>query len=268
MSPNVIRVGEVVTRLRRAGSLGIAVAAVVAAFAGGAAAEGAFISRFGSEDGLSGWRTSNYTHPGRWIDTRWSPARVATLEGGGVALSLQPDAGHGKRFVSGELRRRASTHHGRYEAVLRAAAGEGLNTAFFTYTGPHRNDPHDEIDFEFLGRAPTKVWINFYQDAESMPGRPFDLGFDASAAAHLYAIEWSAEAIRWYADGRLLHEASSAEQDLPTTRSQVFLSLWSGAGGWLGVADPRTRAEARYFCVSYVPEGGAGAQCSDDWPNG
>ena len=99
-----------------------------------------------------------------------------------------------------------------------------------------------------------------------MPGSAVDLGFDAAASPHLYAFEWSEDAIRWYADGVLLHEFGPGDGPLPTTPAQVYLSLWAGhprIKGWLGFADPDTEASATFHCVSFVPEGGEGPQCSD-----
>ena len=231
-----------------------------------AVAEEAFIDRFADLPEQSGWRLSEYAHRGQWLDTRWASKQIGQPEPGQLEIRLNPDFRTQKTFASGELRRRRATHYGRYEAVLQTARGSGLNTAFFLYTGPHRGDPKDEIDFEFLGKDPRKVWINIYADGEPMPGFAIDLGFDAAAAPHLYALEWSADAIRWYADGRLLHEFTPEQGPLPATPAQVYLSLWAGhprIKGWLGFADPDMEARAVYHCVSFVPEGGQGPQCSD-----
>ena len=51
---------------------------------------------------------------------------------------------------------------------MKAAAGSGLNTGFFTYIGPTHKQPHDEIDFEVLGKDPSKVQINQYVDGKSV----------------------------------------------------------------------------------------------------
>lgn len=235
--------------------------AVSTAFAGEA-----FIERFDQPLARSDWRVSDYAHPGQWLDTRWAPRQIAQPDPGRLEITLNPDFRTKKTFASGEILRRETTHYGRYEAVLQTARGSGLNTAFFLYTGPHRGDPKDEIDFEFLGKDPTKVWINIYADGDPMPGFALDLGFDAAAAPHLYAFEWSADAIRWYADGRLLYSYASTEGPLPVTPAQVYLSLWAGhprIKGWLGYADPETEATAVFQCVSFVPEGKQGPQCSD-----
>ncbi|MEM8751419.1 MAG: family 16 glycosylhydrolase [Pseudomonadota bacterium] len=227
-------------------------------------AEG-FVERFDAPLDRSEWELSEYAHPQGWIDARWDPDSVS-VGPDGLSISLVPEETEsGKRFVSGELRRRAKTGFGRYEVVMRAARGAGLNSAFFIYTGPHRGDPHDEVDFEFLGRAPTKVWLNYFADGDAKLGRLVDLGFDASAGLHHYAFEWDETSIRWYADGRLLHETSATDAPPPQTSSQIYLSLWAGSpdlSGWLGRADPGARAGAEVACVAFIPRGETGEGCA------
>ena len=232
-----------------------------------ALSEEAFIDRFDRPVSQSGWRISEYTNPAQWIDNRWVARQVTQPAPGHLVISLNPDFRTEKTFASGELQWKRTTHYGRYEAILQAARGSGLNTAFFLYTGPHRGDPQDEIDFEFLGRDPTKVEVNIYVNGEQpMPDIAVDLGFDATQAPHLYAFEWSKEAIRWYADGRLLHEFTRTDGPLPVTPGQIYLSLLAGhpkIKGWLGYASPDTKAQANFHCVSFIPLGGTGQQCSD-----
>ena len=233
-----------------------------------ALSEEAFIDRFDRPVSQSGWRISKYTNPSQWIDTRWAVRQVTQPAPGHLVISLSPDFRTKKAFASGELQWRRTIHYGRYEAVLQAARGSGLVTGFFLYTGPHRGDPHDEIDFEFPGRDPTKVELNIFVNGKKPKSGlgAFDLGFDASKAPHLYAFEWSEEAIRWYADGRLLREFTRTDGPLPVTPGKVYLNLIAGSPqvkGWLGYASPDTEAQASFHCVSFVPAGGTGQQCSD-----
>ncbi|MEM7522892.1 MAG: family 16 glycosylhydrolase [Pseudomonadota bacterium] len=229
------------------------VCAATSAFAGEA-----FVDRF--EDGGDGdiWRTSDYHNPARWIDTRWSPKALDWRDGGGVSIHLTPDDTGIKAFRSGEMRTGRLTHYGRYEVVMQAAAGDGLNSAFFTYTGPHRDERHDEIDFEFLGRDTSKVWLNYYVDGDAQLSLLADLGFDAAAGAHRYAFEWTETSIRWFVDDVLLHEISTpSDPPPPTTPGQIYISLWAGHPSirdWLKTPDPATHATARFECVSYTPD--------------
>lgn len=230
-------------------------------------ADSAFIEIFDGTLDRQTWHIGDYTHRGKWIDTRWNPSRVSFTETGQLRLLLGPDYRTEKRFASGEVRRRPTTHYGRYEAILKAARGEGLNTGFFVYTGPWRDDPKDEIDFEFLGKDPTSVSINTFVSGESMPSRDVALGFDSTTGPNLYAFEWSPDAIRWYANGMLLFERTIQDGPLPVTPGQVYLNLWAGAGGsWMGYPDPDIEAEAQFYCVSFVPAGETARSCADMMP--
>ncbi len=229
-----------------------------------AAASSPFVERFDAPRDASDWTVSTYAHPGGWIQTRWSEDQIDWSETGEVTIRLVPsDANEiGKPFVSGELKRQERTYYGRYEVVMRAARGSGLNSTFFTYTGPHQGDPHDEIDFEFLGRTPTKVWLNYYVNGDAQMEGPTELGFDASAAAHHYAFTWTEHEIRWYADGQLIAQVGADDPSPPKTPSEIYLSLWAGSPQWLGYAAPDTTANATYYCVAYSPDVDGSPLCS------
>src|SRR3546814_20829287 len=63
-----------------------------------------------------------------------------------------------------------------------------------------------------------------------------DLGFDASADFHTYAFEWRLNSIRWFVDGRQVHEETGARGTLPSHPGKIFLHAWAGKdlAGWLG----------------------------------
>lgn len=54
-----------------------------------------------------------------------------------------------------------------------------------------------------------------------------DLGFDATADFHTYAIEWSPNEIRWYVDGKLIHKRSNwSPTPIPHLPMKFHLNLW------------------------------------------
>src|SRR3546814_9511642 len=80
-----------------------------------------------------------------------------------MTITLTNTGASGRRFASGEYQSRRFFGYGRFEARLKAIAAPGIVTGFFTYTGPSFDgDPHDEIDFEFLGKSPRQVQVNYY----------------------------------------------------------------------------------------------------------
>jgi len=183
----------------------------------------------------------------------------------GMTLTLARSSGK-LPFSGSEFQRNGVYGYGRYEAVLKASEAGGAVASFFTYTGPPFGDPHEEIDFEFLGRAPRHVYLNYFHNGEKDQVE-VPLWFDTAQADHLYAFEWSPDAIRWYVDGVKVREvtAKTSRVGIPTTSSRVMVNLWAGAGPsaqWTGEV-AFTRTTATYRCISHVPMGKAGAQCSD-----
>jgi len=83
----------------------------------------------------------------------------------------------------------------------------------------------------------------------------FQLGFDASKAFHNYRFIWEPTRIRWYIDGKLVHE-SKAGAVMPSNPGRIFLSLWSGSklvNKWLGPFDYKNAVSAEYAWVKFTP---------------
>ena len=258
--------------LRTSRAFAVHLALATAAMAGSAAADETapgFIldaGEFSRADIQPQWFTSNFTIKTSGFRTAWRKALVSTQDGR-IMLQLRPaPAGHDKDFLGSEVQRRERTHFGRYEVVMTAARGDGVISSFFTYTGPWFDDPHDEIDFEFLGRDPTKVWAMAFADGQKLSGRWIDLGFDAAEAPHLYAFEWHPDRIIWYVDGKEILRVTEADGPLPQTPGKIYSNIWAGGKAqrnWSGEAPIWTRAAASYDCMSYRPFGVDAPQCSD-----
>lgn len=190
-----------------------------------------------------------------WHGCTWS-RQAARVSGGMLRLQLFKASNKYREYKCGEVKTKARLGYGWYEARIRTAAGSGLNTAMFTYSGPPLTKVHDEVDFEFLGKSPTKVQLNYYIAAKGGRETLPDLGFDASKGFHIYAFEWTPDRIRWFVDGRLVRTATGA---LPQVSGQFFVSLWNGGKGvddWLGRADPaRIPASADIDWIAYTRSG-------------
>lgn len=183
----------------------------------------------------------------------------------GMTLTLAKTPGK-LPFSGSEFQRNGTYGYGRYEAVLKASEAGGAVASFFIYTGPYFGDPHDEIDFELLGRAPRAVYVNYF-NRDDKDQLEVPLWFDAAQGYHLYAFEWAPDSIRWYVDGVKIREvnAKTASVKIPTTTARVMVNLWAGAGPsaeWTGQAE-FSRTTATYRCISHVPMGQTAAQCSD-----
>ena len=182
-----------------------------------------------------GW--TNGDHQG----CTWARENIQVVHG---VLQLRHTTSPNKlrRYKCAEIRTLSSYGYGIYEARIRTAAGAGLNTAMFTYSGPPLTPVHDEIDFEFLGKLPNAVQLNYYTASHGGHETSTNLGADGSAGFNNYAVEWSPQNIKWYLNGRLIR--SAAQPGLPNIPGQFFLSLWSGSdtvNSWLGKYDNHSK---------------------------
>lgn len=182
------------------------------------------------------WFPSHGWSNGEHQSCEW---RADALEGHNnmLQLTLSNRGGRVRPIGCPELQSKARYGFGRFEARMRTAAGSGLNTAFFTFIGPPLGVPeHDEIDFEFLGKDPTTVELNYWVNAKQQPSYVLHLGYDASKEFHDYAFEWGPQSIKWFVDGKLVHETDEGAS-MPHNPGKLFLSLWSGSeieDSWMG----------------------------------
>jgi endo-1,3-1,4-beta-glycanase ExoK len=227
-------------------------------------AAGSFFDDFKSLD-RQRWYISDGWSNGDIQGCTWSGNNIRAT-GGSIELTLNDDASATRRFACAELQSLGFYGYGTYEVRMRSAVAHGLVTAFFTYTGPPHGAgrPHDEIDFEFLGKAPRAVQLNFFANARGAHERMIKLDFDASATINDYAFEWGPEFLRWFINGKLVHEVKGTQGDpLPSRPSKIILSIWNGGGkdteDWLGrFSYPGQPLVAIYEYVAFTA---AGASC-------
>lgn len=220
----------------------------------------------------SDWFRSDFEIRRDWIGTAWR-SEGAVFAQDHLALRLAPvaDASTDKDFLGAEVQSPGFHGFGRYEVVMRPARAHGVISSFFTYTGPHFDAPHDEIDIEFLGRDTTRMWVLAFSDGQKLPGKFLELGFDAAEAPHLYAFEWTAQDITWFVDGTEVYRLHSRTPPVPRTPGKIYMNIWAGGPhqrNWSGVAAADTQAEAQYYCVSFRPAGAQTSQCSDTFSGG
>lgn len=252
----------------------LAAAVIAAVLAGGAggdvsaddqkAAETSFIDRFDLIDegrwmASHGW--ANGDHQGCVFS-----ARNIKFGRRGIDLLLDSVRAGKRPYACAELQSKADYFYGTYETRIRAGAAPGIVTAFFTYTGPgqEKGRPHHEIDIELLGKNPQIVQVNYFADGVDAGAHDVPLGFDASAGFNTYAFEWLPTTLRWFVNGRLVHEVVKQEgKPFPNRPSRIVISLWSGQGegmkGWLG--EFKYPGEPIIAAYDYVSFTAAGAPC-------
>lgn len=201
------------------------------------------------------WYISDGWANGSYQSCEWR-ADAISATGSNLLLTLSDKGGSIRPIGCAEMRTTSKTGYGFYEARMRSAAGSGLNTAFFTYIGPPNGvAEHDEIDFEFLGKDPHTVQLNYYTNGKPQDGSVINLGFDASQELHNYSFVWTPGKIVWYVDGKLVH-MSLAGANIPRNPGYTYLSLWSGAKSkddWLGTFNYKAPVTAEVSWVKYSP---------------
>ena len=168
------------------------------------------------------------------ITLRCSAKRTFRYQNPGCAtLHLRQGGTKLRRFTSASIRSRGAYRYGRFEAEIRPAKGPGLVTGVFL----HRNSPRQEIDIEFLGRDTRQLLVNVYYNPGG-EGATFEYGyrgtpaaieldFDASEDFHRYSIAWTSSSLRWFVDGRMVHErANWNPTPIPHLPMRFFVNLW------------------------------------------
>lgn len=227
-----------------------------------------FVNWFSSMHDDAGWYRADFDNAGHFMQVGWAEDHIG-FDQDGMSLRLSDQPSPTNRHTSGEYQRRGRYGFGRYEVVMRAPVGSGLVTSFFTHTGPYFDDPHDEIDFEVLGKDTRRVYLNWYSDGNEGEAVWHELGFDAAKDFHLYAFEWTPETIRWYVDGELVYERPEGSAPVPQTPGRIIANLWTGSTkqySWHGVPAFSVPVEARYKCMSFRRiDDTQTPQCSNSW---
>lgn len=204
----------------------------------------------------SRWAVSDGWANGSHQLCTWS-SRNVSLADGALVLSLTNTPLKDRKFSCAEIQTKGRYGYGTYEIRMQAAESSGIVSAFFTYIGPPHRKPHDEIDFEFLGKSRRTVQLNYYAGGKGDHEKLMDLDFDASGDMHDYAFVWAPDALHWYIDGRRVHTVKADPAALPQNPSKIYLSLWNGnAVGWLGrFTDPGQPLVMKVERVAFTARG-------------
>ncbi|HSC88662.1 MAG TPA: family 16 glycosylhydrolase [Polyangiaceae bacterium] len=178
------------------------------------------------------------------------PSNVRTSEGGlDLWLTARGDTAidSDRTILGAEYDRNGPQKFGRFLARMRPVARPGMVASFFTAfyqfdASYSKLLETSEIDIEFVGSTKAAQFALHWVDATGTKQhieRLVDLDFDASADFHTWEIEWLAERVVFYVDGRELHRFDDAaivrELEHP---QEVRANLWvSDSVPWAGAFD-------------------------------
>lgn len=227
-----------------------------------------FVRWFADGHDDADWYRADFDNVDHFMQVGWAPEHL-DFDETALHLWLTNRPSPANPYTSAEYQKRGRYGYGRYEVVMRAARGSGLVSSFFTHTGEYVGDPHDEIDFEILGKDTSRVYLNWFADGKTGDEYWHELGFDAAEDFHLYAFEWTPETIRWYVDGTLVHERPDGTTPVPMTPGRIIINLWTGSPAqydWHGAPTFSVADRASYQCISFRAAGDTTtAQCSTAW---
>ena len=227
-----------------------------------------FVTWFADGHDDETWYRSDFDNVDHFQQVGWKPEHL-DFDGDAVNLWLTNRPSETNPYTSAEYQKRGRYGFGRYEVIMKAARGSGLVSSFFTHTGPYFGDPHDEIDFEFLGKDTRRVWLNWFTNGTEGQSKWHHLDFDAADDYHLYAFEWTPETIRWFVDGELIYERPDNALAVPVTPGRIIINLWTGRDAqhdWHGEPTFAVADHASYLCISFRGAADTEArQCSDGW---
>jgi len=176
----------------------------------------------------------------------------ARVENGYLVIEARREQFGNREYTSARVKTQGlgAWKYGRFEARIQIPRGQGLWPAFWTLgddIGTAGWPTCGEIDImENIGREPHRVHGTVHGPGYS-GAQGVSSAYDLSAAAfaddfHLYAIEWDADAIRWYVDDALYKTVTP--KDLPGrwVYDHPFFIILNVAvgGGWPGNPDATT----------------------------
>lgn len=223
-----------------------------------AAQEGAtgasFVENFDKLD-TSIWYVSDGWNNGAHQNCTWSKDQVRA-EGGVLSLTFEQRKVGERDYACGEIQTRDRFGYGTYEVRMKTADGSGLNSAFFTYIGPADKKPHDEIDFEVLGKNPAKVQLNQYVSGKGGNEALADVPGGANSGFNDYAFVWEKERLRYFVNGALVHEVTDAAK-LPVNTQKIFASLWGTdrLSDWMGTFSYSAPTQLLIDRIAFTAEG-------------
>lgn len=224
----------------------------------------AFVDRFdGDQIDEERWFVADGWSNGDWMDNDWRRSQLGLGPGGLTMTMARGPEGSSKPLASGEVHSNPSYRYGYFEVRMRVPRDPGIVTGFFTYAVQEGSVRPNEIDIEILGRSTRVLEATIHENGKSTH-KAVRLPFDAADGLHTYAFDWQPDAVRWYADDKLIHEERGPAAARLIRPQQINIDLWASTQlkDWLG---PLNAAKAPWTlevsCVAYAPSYGGQSLC-------
>jgi endo-1,3-1,4-beta-glycanase ExoK len=201
------------------------------------------------------WFISDGWNNGDHQNCTWLKRNVGITDGV-LKLNYGAQKTKDRAYGCAEVQTNPRYSYGTFEVRLKAAKGPGLNSSMFSYIGPVHKQPWDEIDFEILGKDPSKVQLNQYINGKGNNEKTVPVPGGADTAFNDYAFVWEKDRLRYYINGKLVQTVTDPSA-IPSHPQKIYLAIWASETlkSWLGTfADPG-QAVLEVDRVSYTAPG-------------
>lgn len=209
------------------------------------------------------WSFEVGTGSGGWgnneLEYYTSRSENARIENGNLVIEARKESYGGMNYTSARLKTQGkkSFQYGRIEARIKMPKGQGLWPAFWTLgsdIGTVGWPKSGEIDImEHVNNDNnTNGYIHWDANGQADYGGPS--GYVDVTQYHVYSIEWTPSAIKWFIDGTQFWEANIANNINSTEEFHKphFILLNMAVGGnWPGAPNAGTAFPAKMY-VDYV----------------
>lgn len=137
------------------------------------------------------------------------------IEKGLLKLKLQAN-----NFYGAEIQSINTMGFGQYEGKMRLPFAPSSITGFFLYESP---DYYYEIDIEIVNDTSGKYYLTTYSDGKMSNTYEGNLGFDPTAAYHLYKIDYKAGSVAFYIDNQFVKRWRT---QIPQKPMKLMLNVW------------------------------------------
>ena len=167
-------------------------------------------------------------------------AKAVSVSNGSLHLTATKDTSFGTPYVSGLVQSGGESNnsstpkfsflHGYMEVRAKLPAGQGFWPAIWLMPASY-HDGNGEIDvMENLGNDPSTVYLTTHRNG-GQQGHSFKSS-DFSAGYHTFGIDWEANSLTWYVDGKAV--ATTTDPALICPEAMYPIMNLAVGGSWPG----------------------------------
>lgn len=171
-------------------------------------------------------------------------------------------------FLSGQIntKNEFSQTHGYFEARMQVPTGAGTSSAFWAV--PQNGAWPPELDMPEFDQSPTYVNWGIHGVNNVMPQNTAASNQpDASTGMHVYGVDWEADKITFYEDGKEISSAATPA-NMNTAQYLILDDLTNAPGGWNGSPAATINQSMKVDYVrAYASDPYASGLANPDWSN-